>query len=1193
MTVNPLSLVQGDKDTTNAPVSHVEALQEPLGTTPIPSYTKDTKSPSEALQEPLGAIPSPSPSPSPSVSLYDAAGRLRPYPDIVADEVKRMEANGEAVPEANPFFTGDGDVIQSFEDANPWMSSEAGREYLVAEELITEDLSGSDMGFWDRQGLATKQMHMYFSAKLALSRLTYLGEDSTPITPEAVEKRLNHYPFIDYDQMAYMLDGSDSLEELDHRISQFEGDMEQMQQLMGDSTWDIVTGVGHSLLASSYDLTLIALAAATGGLGYLARGTAAAAKVNRLIRANRLAKALPAIAKGRYAKITAIAAGASIAEGYMDRKLRGQVSSTQDFALDMLMGLGVGTLWTGVIAGSSALKGLFNRKSLEASRSALASDLRDKGIQYSAIEDKALRKELEPLQVKGEWKSTAEMDQFYAGKGVDKEISRLERFNLFSQLARDPRGAVSNLGKFLIHGSLQGAKRGGVKEKQAISLIEVYQRRLSAAEAELNDHKLRYLKDWNEELGHKGPMDRMGGNFIRANFQGREKNREFHDLVTLALNGTKSEFKAVNDMADYILKRNKQMADRLVASGVVKKEELLDGDYFPMKWDMVKVKEKFREDGGMGKERFISLLMSRIEPMGDGGPLSIEDKALIASIFADALDGRSRNLDITGESIIGAFVRDHDSPEYQAFIAEFNKRKGKGNKYKEKKQGNLKFRLRLKDSGGLLDYMDTNFESVQMRYNMQMEAVINMREQGITPHQLDQMRDYALDELDMNNYTDSQKAAAINYITNIAKGRPAYDDIGAIGQGIRFMKDLAYLRVANNMGLAQIPDLFVRASEQGMLSLFKQFPLFGRYLKALEGAEAVPPKLLKDMQVELGGLGMSRVMGAGHYDAEFGDGFSGIRYVMENLRQGVNMANLMNLMVDFTQKGALEQLLLDWRKVALGKQNTKGGKVLGNWTSNRLAEAGLDPADVERLGRQISKHGTEDSFNLPTWDNPADAELFRNSTFRLMNKAAQRLSVGERVPMLAGNGSGDILVSAFMHFKQFLFGATYTQFLRNAQHRDTMAAFALMYGFLGGIISYQAYIMQKKVTLSDRQYRKWEKEYEPYSPAGLVKGAVGRASIFGLIPTVIDMATPALGMDPLFSYRYSGYTNVLSVDNLPFLDITGKVARIGKAAQDRAWKDEPLTHEDALDIFKTLNNHMGFVIGADSFLKLFDLPHKY
>lgn len=404
-------------------------------------------------------------------------------------------------------------------------------------------------------------------------------------------------------------------------------------------------------------------------------------------------------------------------------------------------------------------------------------------------------------------------------------------------------------------------------------------------------------------------------------------------------------------------------------------------------------------------------------------------------------------------------------------------------------------------------------------------------------------------------------------------GRPLTPD-NRVGQALRWLRDLNFVRVMNQVGFAQIAEIGNILGTAGWRASLQSMPTLRKiYSRAQDGS--MSDELLDELEV-IWGLGTDRLR---HSFTNRMDDFG----VPEAQRTGEQFLDHAKALTADISLMAPVNMALQRMAGRAAVQRFMNMAVDGSEMSDaRLGSLGLNREMFERISQQMNTHVAEREgilgrsvkrINIDEWDDQDAASAFIAGIDKWTRRVIQENDVG-----LMSQWMTTDLGKVMMQFRTFMVGAWVKQTLHGMHTRDinTFQAWGASMLFAG--LSYTAQTYINSVGRDDQSdFLKTRLSAEEVG-----KASFQRAAFASMIPAALDTVVTLPGYDPVFAYgRSTGLASgALGNPTLDLLDnATAAVGgAIGALREDRNYSQQDaraatsiLPWQNAMGIRNTLN----------------------
>lgn len=465
--------------------------------------------------------------------------------------------------------------------------------------------------------------------------------------------------------------------------------------------------------------------------------------------------------------------------------------------------------------------------------------------------------------------------------------------------------------------------------------------------------------------------------------------------------------------------------------------------------------------------------------------------------------------------------------EVEAMVA-FRKSKGDGamSRAKRRVQMDETYSEELLDSATqmptqfrLSDMFNRDADRLLSLYSRQINGHAAMAKRGFPDEgafkaELDRARKVAMDyDQDVSKLDHELEIAETLYKSVV--GRPLADYTKGWNRWARRFMDLQYIRVMNQVGFAQIPEMGNLMGQVGWRTVLDQIPA----IKSFFARSLKDGKIADETQMEL-----ETIWGFGtdNLRAHFGNRIDDAGEMDTFGKNGLD--NLLDqgkyITTHISGFNAINQMSHRWAVRAIAAKFAQAAFDVGKPISaKRLGTLGMTPELTERVYGQIRTHAvTGEGFltgrkmhkiNLDAWDDRDAADAFVGGVDRWVRRAIQNNDIGNLHIWLTKP-----IVQVFTQFRTFMIVSYTKQVLHGINMRDFETVMSYVYSTMLAGLSYvgQTYVRA--------QFRSDKEEYlkERLSFQNIALSAWQRAGWSTFFPMAYDTAADMAGFDQLFSY---------------------------------------------------------------------------
>ena len=409
-----------------------------------------------------------------------------------------------------------------------------------------------------------------------------------------------------------------------------------------------------------------------------------------------------------------------------------------------------------------------------------------------------------------------------------------------------------------------------------------------------------------------------------------------------------------------------------------------------------------------------------------------------------------------------------------------------------------------------------------------------------------------------------EKKTVDSFFKNIL-GRTAEDDpTDMFSTSLRNLRKFNFMRVLNQVGIAQLPEFGMATAQQGFTTLLQEVPhlktlmikaqkgqlddTFFQELAELGSANGTEYLARAVTSTDVEDIGQTAV-GRSVEDAGIKDKFHGVRAVGEKATGYFSGLFLIDSMQRrLTMRLFVNRMAKDLIDVADKGKNLKNlGKRLNRYrvlgfTDEELLEIAKEfssknvTMEVTSLGRRVKK------FNFANWKNQDLVLKFARRVNRYTQRAVQYNYLGDTNRFFTDKALGKTMAQ----FRSFIMTAWSKQFLHNIAMADFSAFATAMYTTMIAGLAYVGQTNLNAIGMSDLEKKKYfKKKFGDIAQgdySNLAMASFQRAGWSSLIPAYSDLFLSQLMPEHRFNYRTSGLEVNLWTGN-PTYDLLGGVAK--------------------------------------------------
>lgn len=638
-----------------------------------------------------------------------------------------------------------------------------------------------------------------------------------------------------------------------------------------------------------------------------------------------------------------------------------------------------------------------------------------------------------------------------------------------------------------------------------------------------------------------------------------------------------------------------------------------DPHYLTRVWDSRKLTAIRQEYGDttieMLIEKGIRRQVSDIEP----------DKAkAVAKAFTKSIVNRAYGFDdiasrpVSADSIeeIGEVLREHglSLEDTEAFLKKFKNDGDSGRVATAKRRLFLDVSAELSPEEirrldgtapdkplRLKDLLVRDADYLHKRYVRQLSGRIALAKYRVhDPKTGELIVDGITSDADFNNVLKKVRAAGVEkgiddvqlnkdenlaqHIYDFVTGKPLGNDPNSLSDKvIESLLDYNFLRVFNQGGFAQLPEISNVLHSLGIKAALSQMPSFRRIVNS-SGEEVLANGLARDLENFLFD-GVDRIRNTVDQRADDLLGtpeFQAQRGIGPSLRRGLRRGT--QITADISLLNGVNMALTRWTSKAIIQKFVDAAHGSGKGLKkSRLRDLGLDDSMTERIFEELRKADnvvTEKGFltgnkvtrfNPDAWTDREALEAFRDAAWRFGRTIIQRNDIG-----MMHEWMSKPLSRLIFQFRTFSFGA-YTNGLllhSNLARRGDGAALGwfLTSAVMAATVN-AARVQINSIGRSDRE-QYLERELDP---ARLAAAGVSRSGYSSILPMLIDTAVLAVpGVDnPLFDFRTTTGVADLILGS-PSGDLVNLARNLPSNLLDSTVEGRPISREEVNQVARAL-----------------------
>ena len=388
-----------------------------------------------------------------------------------------------------------------------------------------------------------------------------------------------------------------------------------------------------------------------------------------------------------------------------------------------------------------------------------------------------------------------------------------------------------------------------------------------------------------------------------------------------------------------------------------------------------------------------------------------------------------------------------------------------------------------------------------------------------------------------------EKKTIDSFFKNIL-GRSAEDDpTGMFSTSLRHLRKYNFMRVLNQVGIAQLPEFAISTAQQGVGTLIQEIPHFRRLLIKAQKGE-LDDTFFEDLAVmgsangteyttravtnyeieDMGGTAIGKAHDAArknkiHQLANAGEqatGYISGLFLIDSMQRRLTMRLFVNRMakdlIDVAEGGQ--------RLDKLGKRLNRY-RVLG-FTDEELLAIGKEfssknvTTEITSMGRRV-KH-----FNFANWADQNLAHQFARRVNRYTQRAVQYNYLGDTNRWFTDTAMG----KSMGQFRSFIMTAWSKQFLHNVAMADMQSASTFLYTTFIACLAYLGQTQMNTVGMGKSEKKKYLRsklgDWKQRDYSKIAMASLQRSGWSSLIPSYADIFLSNLNPDKRFNFRTSG-----------------------------------------------------------------------
>lgn len=441
-------------------------------------------------------------------------------------------------------------------------------------------------------------------------------------------------------------------------------------------------------------------------------------------------------------------------------------------------------------------------------------------------------------------------------------------------------------------------------------------------------------------------------------------------------------------------------------------------------------------------------------------------------------------------------------------------------------------------------FINMNIEEVFSNYNRQMSGAISMARVGIrTKGDFDRLILQIADSsrsIDgyAGSYAMKSEIASLDFAYKRIMGVPTNPDT-ALTRFSGMLQKYNFVRLMNQMGLAQFQELSNILGQMGLKTALKSFPSLDTFIRDVKTGK-INDQVMDELEVVLGhGSDILRGHNISERWMDESGGFSNpaSNKVLNSIDTALNKG--VNATMHLSGFRHVNVLLQRWVSKALAQKFTDAA--FGNADKVIKSEfrqmMGMDDAMYKRVLDQLKKHSKTEqgaifgrnikALNLNQWDDAQASAAFTTGIFRWSRRMIQENDIGS-MHRFMGTTAGQMI----FQFRSFILNAYSKSMLWGLHTRNTEMAMSLMWGTLMGSAVYAGRLYVNSMGREDRE------EYldKHLSLGNVVANGISRTAQASILPGLIDSTVSPLFGGQIFS---ESRTTGLAAGTGPFTDALG------------------------------------------------------
>jgi len=428
----------------------------------------------------------------------------------------------------------------------------------------------------------------------------------------------------------------------------------------------------------------------------------------------------------------------------------------------------------------------------------------------------------------------------------------------------------------------------------------------------------------------------------------------------------------------------------------------------------------------------------------------------------------------------------------------------------------------------------------------------------------------------------------MEFVYDRVTGIPDQFDRTTLGRGLQIVRDYNFIRVMNQVGLAQIGETLGVVTHLGIKAALQGIPTFRAMTRDVMTGE-LNSAFARDMEQLSGfGAGWFRDGFKGHMEdasgvlinrSAQGNAYNATQDVLHTGKRITNVISGMAPIDTMARRWASAAAVMRIMNAAV---KSEGSAKVQGLNMGRMRALGLDDTMAHRVFEQIRTHSYREEVGATgrkyvqggfrEWTDQEALSAFRGAVWRWSRQVIQENHLGQGSVLL-----GTAMGRTIFQFRSFMLGAYTNQFLRGLHHAD-FSTFArwVMTSTVGSMV----YVGQQHLNTLGRSDREKVLK-ERLSPKAIAAAWVQRGEWSSILPTVLDSGADLTGFPHLFDTRASGTASAIMGN--PSIDLANSafkgIGGMGRGAREGGWSQPEartaarlLPYSNALGVVPLLNS---------------------